>query len=49
MLVEGRLDANDYIEILEKNLLPFMNNLEQNTYIFQEDNALIHTAKKVVK
>ena len=29
--------------------MPFVSNLEQNTYIFQEDNALIHTAKIVVK
>lgn len=47
--VEGKLDASGYIEILEKNLLPFMSNLEQITYIFQEDNAPIHTAKKAAE
>ena len=38
-----------YVEILEKNLFPFVSNLEQNAYIFQEDNAPIHTAKVVVE
>ena len=49
MLVEDKFNANDYIEILEKNLLPFMSNLEKNAYIFQEDNAPIHTAKVMVE
>jgi len=48
-LVKGKLDADGYIEILEKNLLPFISNLDQITYIFQEDNAPIHTAKKTMK
>jgi transposase len=45
--LEGRITANIYIEeILEKNLLPFINSLEnENDYIFQEDNAPIHTAR----
>ena len=45
--LEGRITANVYIEeILEKHLLPFINNLEnKENYIFQEDNAPIHTAR----
>lgn len=44
--LEGRITAAIYIEMLEKNLIPFINNLENNdNYIFQEDNAPIHTAK----
>jgi hypothetical protein len=45
--LEGRITANVYIEeILKKHLLPFVNNLEnKEDYIFQEDNAPIHTAR----
>ena len=43
--LEGRITAKVYIELLENYLLPFINNLEnKNNYIFQEDNAPIHTA-----
>ena len=43
--LEGRITAKIYIELLENYLLPFINNLEnKNNYIFQEDNAPIHTA-----
>ncbi len=45
--LEGRITAKIYIEeILEKHLLPFVNDLENNdNCIFQEDNAPIHTAR----
>ena len=44
--LEGRITAVIYIKILENNLIPFINSLENNdNYIFQEDNAPIHTAK----
>jgi len=44
--LEGKITAIVYIEMLEKNLLPFINSLEnKNNYIFQEDNAPIHTAR----
>ena len=45
--LEGRITANVYIEeILEKHLLPFINSLgDEDDYIFQEDNAPIHTAR----
>lgn len=44
--LEGRITANIYIEMLENNLLPFINSLEnKNDCIFQEDNAPIHTAR----
>ena len=49
VLVEGKLNSDGYIKILQKNLLPFLSQLEPNAYIFQEDNAPIHTAKKVAK
>jgi transposase len=44
--LEGRITAKIYIEMLQKNLVPFIKSLENsNNYIFQEDNAPIHTAK----
>jgi hypothetical protein len=44
--LEGRITASVYIEMLENNLIPFINSLENNNnYIYQEDNAPIHTAK----
>lgn len=43
--LEGKITAIKYIEMLENYLLPFINNLEdKNSYIFQDDNAPIHTA-----
>ena len=44
--LEGRITAIIYIEMLENYFIPFINSLEdKNDYTFQEDNALIHTAK----
>jgi hypothetical protein len=38
----------DYIQILEKHLLPLINNnFNYKGYLFQDDNASIHTAKDV--
>jgi transposase len=43
--LESRITAKIYIKLLENYLLPFISNLEnKNNYIFQEDNAPIHTA-----
>jgi transposase len=42
------ITANSYIEILEKNLLPFLHKVRAATHkviTFQQDNASIHTAK----
>lgn len=48
--LEGRITANVYIEMLENNLIPFINDLEDRTsYTFQEDNAPIHTARVAKK
>lgn len=46
--VEGTLNRFGYIEILEKNLLPWVkSNFRGENYFFQDDNAPIHTAKDV--
>ena len=34
-----------YIIVLEKSLFPFLNHLDTNNPIFQQDNAAIHTSK----
>jgi hypothetical protein len=47
--LEGRLKAVDYIKVLETHLVPFIKSLDKKNYLFQEDNAPIHTAKKTTK
>ena len=42
------MDRLDYIDILEKNLLPFIRTKHyKQPYAFQDDNAPVHTAKDV--
>jgi transposase len=46
--VDGKMNRWDYIDILEKNLLPLVRNKFNNrNYSFQDDNAPVHTAKAV--
>lgn len=46
--VDGKMNQHDYIEILQSYLLPLINNSFNNRgYLFQDDNAPVHTAKKV--
>ena len=47
--LEGRIAAVDYVQVLETHLLPFLESLGEESFIFQEDNAPIHTAKKTIK
>ena len=43
--LEGRITAVIYVDILQNNLLSYIDTLEnKEDYIFQEDNAPIHTA-----
>ena len=43
--LEGRINAEKYVNMLENNLLPYIQTLEnKESCIFQEDNAPIHTA-----
>ena len=41
--------AMDYINVLENYLTLFITSLGEESYLFQEDNAPIHTAKKMTK
>ena len=46
--MEGRITATVYVDVLENYLLSFIDSLDnQENYIFQEDNAPIHTARVV--
>lgn len=46
VLVEGRITAEKYIDLLREHLLPFLNDLGHDMYLFQDDNAPVHTARK---
>jgi Transposase len=46
--LRGRINAAKYKNLLEQNLLPFIKEHE-NRYVFQDDNAPIHTAKLIKK
>jgi protein involved in sex pheromone biosynthesis len=50
VLIEGIMNRWGYIDVLENNLLPFIRQkFTNNQYLFQHDNAPIHTAKDVKK
>ncbi len=43
--LEERINVTAYVDMLKNSLLPFIDALEnKENYIFQEDNAPIHTA-----
>lgn len=44
--LEGRINAVAYIDVLDNHLLGFIDDLgDEEEYLFQEDNAPIHTAR----
>jgi len=45
VLVEGRITAEKYREILSDHLIPFLNSIGFSEYLFQDDNAPAHTAR----
>jgi len=47
VLIEDNVTALKYVDILEENLLPFLNELGKDIYSFQDDNAPVHRAQKV--
>jgi len=46
VLIDGTLNSDRYIELLEEQLIPFLNNLGKENHIFQDDNAPCHASKK---
>ena len=46
--VDGKMNHQDYIRILDKHLLPLIQSaFNGKGYAFQDDNAPVHTAKGV--
>jgi len=46
VLVEGKLDRFGYIQLLEENLLPWIQRkFIHRRYFFQQDDAPVHTSK----
>jgi transposase len=46
--VDGKMNHRDYIEILDKNLVPLITTqFRSRGYKFQDDNAPVHTARNV--
>ena len=45
VVVNGTLNANECVEMLEKYVLPFRDEYYLNRFIFQQDNAPAHSAK----
>jgi transposase len=46
--IEGKMDRLSYIKILEKHLLPYISTkFNEKGYMFQQDNAPVHTARDV--
>ena len=43
--MEGKQNSAQYINVLEKSLFPFLNRLDTNNGIFQQENTNIHTSK----
>src|SRR5688572_9469209 len=46
VLVEGTLNSDKYIELLENYLVPFLIDLGIENHIFQDDNAPCHASIK---
>ena len=47
--LEGRQDAQCYIQTLESNLLPLIRRISPKNVVFQQDNCPIHTAKATIQ
>lgn len=45
MVLRGRQSATDYIQLLERHLLPHGQRIGGRNWVFQQDNAAIHTAR----
>lgn len=49
--IEGTVDTNKYLDILEESLLPVMEEhvTSRKDFVFQQDGAACHTSKKALK
>ena len=49
VILEGRITGAVYQELLENHLMPFIDDLgDDNTFLFQDDNAPVHRAHSVL-
>lgn len=46
--VKETMDSKAYVKLMEKTIVRFINNQEDH-YIYQQDNARVHTAQKVME
>lgn len=44
--VSNRMNSGMYLEVLEDALVPYMENLPDQSFIFQQDNASIHVSRE---
>ncbi len=43
-VVNGHLNSEEYVKMLQEYLLPFAEDIYHNGFVFQQDNAPAHTA-----
>jgi transposase len=48
VFLSGRQSSTDYIEVLRTNLLPYAEEIGGEVWIFQQDNASIHTSTQAL-
>ena len=46
--VEGRMNGKDYIKIVSRHLLPYMQSMG-SSYVFMDDNAPCHQSQAVIR
>lgn len=44
--ISTRMNSESYVELLDSVLIPFTEDIMDNNFIFQQDNAAIHVSKK---
>ena len=44
VFIEGRMNSNTYLEMLESHLIPFLRKYRRLHFKFQQDNASIHVS-----
>ena len=44
VFLEGRQNSETYRRVLERHLMPFIDQIDGQTYVFQQDNCRIHTS-----
>ena len=45
VVMEGKQNSAEYVNVLEESLIPFTNHVHNNAAIFQQDNAANHTSR----